>query len=234
MRHRYLCLVVLLAACSARAANSPDGFHDVPWGAASAQVRAAAGGAGWSALADDNAFPPLLKVTRYTNRETVAGYPADVTYYFRDDRFFQATVRFDFPELVNFDFNYNVFISVDKYYTAIHDRTLTFVNDVYALLRSKYGTREPVFKGLDPRFIFKATDAYLQQERWNLRYNPSEYYKRIVTAGYARWDFPRTRVIFSVNISAADKRFDYQLSLTSLDLEKQIRDALDSLRTRDL
>jgi hypothetical protein len=81
-----------------------------------------------------------------------------------------------------------------------------------------------VFKGLDPRHIFKLTDAYIKQELWSLRYHPSEYYKRIVTAAYARWDFPKTRIIFSINISAKDKRFDYQLSLTSLDLEKEIND----------
>ena len=76
--------------------------------------------------------------------------------------------------------------------------------DLEKKMVKKYGMKEPVFKGLDPRSMFVKLDAYLKRERWNLRYHPYDYYQRIVTAAYARWDFPKTRVIFSVNISAID------------------------------
>ncbi|HEX2959848.1 MAG TPA: hypothetical protein VHO70_23635, partial [Chitinispirillaceae bacterium] len=66
------------------------------------------------------------------------------------------------------------------------------------------------------------------------RYHPYDYYLKINTAAYARWDFPKTRVIFSTNISAVDKRFDYSLSLTSLDLEKAINEKMDELRMKGL
>lgn len=225
--------VILFLALSTRAAP-PDGFRDAEWGSSSADVRSVVRPTQWSPDPPDNAFPAELKVVSYTTSDMVAGYPARVTYYFCADRFFQATVVFPFDKLVNYDFNYNVFRSVDQYYRDIHDQTTTFVKDIYDLLRKKYGKKEPVFKGLDPRFIFKNTDAYLKQERWNLRYNPSEYYKRIVTSAYARWDFPKTTVIFSINLSAADKRFDYQLSLTSVDQEQSVQAKLDSLRMKGL
>jgi hypothetical protein len=216
------------------AAGPPEGFQGAAWGAPPEQVRAAAGVGGWRQTAGGEDFPEGLGVTTYAAQTRVAGYPATAKYYFFGGKFFQATVEFDFSQLENFDFNYNVFISVDRYYRAIHDQTITFVHDIYALLRKKYGKKEPVFKGLDPRHVFERTDAYIRQERWNLRYHPSEYYKRIVTSAYARWDFPETRVIFSVNISAADKRFDYMLSLTSLDLAREVSAESDRLRMQGL
>ena len=216
------------------AAKPPVGFQNAKWGMSPEEVRKASGAANWQSTSLEAAFPEDLGITAYTASSTIAGYQAQVKYYFYDQKFFQATVVFNFDELKEFDFNYNVFISVDRYYRAIHDKTLTFVTDIYDLLRKKYGKKQPVFKGLDPRFVFKHTDAYIKQELWNLRYHPSEYYKRIVTAAYARWDFPKTRVIFSINISAKDKRFDYQLSLTSLDLEKEINNKKDALRMEGL
>lgn len=230
-------VIVLTICCWAagvHALAAPDGFRSIPWGSSLAQVQAGRTGGPLAAMAPDNSFPVELGMTRYRGNETVAGYPATVTYYFLNDSFFQATINFPFDNLRSYDFNYNVFRSVDGYYRVIHDQTLTFVYDIYALLNKKYGKKEPVFKGLDPRNVFKTTDLYLRQERWNMRYNPSEYYKRIVAAAYARWDFPKTRVLFSINISAADKRFDYNLSLTSLDLEQGVRQALDSLRMQGL
>ncbi len=210
------------------------GFQNARWGMSPEEVRKAAEIGAWQGAPAEPAFPQDLNVSIYATSTTIAGYPAQVKYYFFEKKFFQATVTFDFDHLKTFDFNYNVFISVDRYYRAIHDETITFVFDIYDLLHKKYGKKQPVFKGLDPRYIFRKTDAYIKQELWNLRYHPSEYYKRIVTAGYARWDFPKTRVIFSVNISAVDKRFDYQLSLTSLDLERSITRKKDALRMEGL
>lgn len=226
--------VVLCTAILCRAAQPPEGFQNALWGMSPEGVRKAAEIANWQKAPTDAVFPEGLDITVYTASSTIAGYQAQVKYYFYEQKFFQATVVFNFDHFKTFDFNYNVFISVDKYYRAIHDRTLTFVADIYDLLRKKYGKKQPVFKGLDPRYIFKHTDAYIKQELWNLRYHPSEYYKRIVTAAYARWDFPKTRVIFSINISAKDKRFDYHLSLTSLDLEREINDKKDELRMKGL
>jgi hypothetical protein len=216
------------------AASSPEGFQGAFWGSTPEKVKSEASITQWQDLGTDNGFDPELKIKVYSASSTIAGYPASVKYYFLDDRFFQATVTFKFEQLENFDFNYNVFISVDRYYRAIHDQTLVFVSDIYSLLRKKYGKKEPVFQGLDPRDIFRKTDLYIKQELWNLRYHPSEFYKRIVTSGYARWDFPKTRVLFSVNISAIDKRFDYQLSAVSLDLEREINAKKDSLRMNGL
>jgi hypothetical protein len=212
----------------------PEGFQGAAWGSAPDKARSDASIGQWQDMGTDNGFSPELNIKVYSASSTIAGYPASVKYYFYDNKFFQATVSFEFDQLENFDFNYNVFISVDRYYRAIHDQTLTFVADIYDLLRKKYGRKEPVFKGLDPRDIFRKTDLYIRQELWNLRYHPSEYYKRIVTAAYARWDFPETRVLFSINISAIDKRFDYQLSAVSLDLEKEINAKKDALRMKGL
>lgn len=236
MRLKYItiALIILYSALICYGAKPPVGFQNATWGMSPEEVRKAAGVSNWQSTPLDAAFPEGLTITAYIASSTIAGYQAQVKYYFYEQKFFQATVVFNFDELKNFDFNYNVFISVDRYYRAIHDKTLTFVADIYDLLRKKYGKKQPVFKGLDPRFVFKHTDAYIKQELWNLRYHPSEYYKRIVTAAYARWDFPKTRVIFSINISAKDKRFDYQLSLTSLDLEKEINKKKDELRMQGL
>jgi hypothetical protein len=216
------------------AAVPPEGFRTLPWGSSPAQVQQSAGGSQWQQMPPGNEFPAQLSITRYSTSDSVAGYPAQLRYYFWQDKLFQVTITFPFKKLVNFDFNYNVFRSVDSYYSAIRGQTLTFVRDIYALLQKKYGKKQPVFKGLDPQHLFVKLDQYLRLERWNLRYSPAEYYKRIVTAAYARWDFPKTRVIFAINIAAPDKRFDYSLSLTSLDLEAALREALDGVRMQGL
>ncbi|MCL2183890.1 MAG: hypothetical protein FWB85_10535 [Chitinispirillia bacterium] len=214
--------------------SSPDGFNGAAWGSTVAQVQQAVGAQGWQPDPVAQSFPPEMGVTAFRANSTIAGYPATATYYFWRDRFFQATVRFPFANLENFDFNYNVYRSVSEYYSAIRAETLNFTYDIYALLRKKYGHKQPVFKGLDPRYAFSRLDAYLKQERWNLRYHPYEFYQRIVTASYARWDFPKTRVIFSINIAAPDKRFDYLLSAVSLDMDKAVQKELDSLKMRGL
>lgn len=212
----------------------PVGYQNAVWGMSPAEVQQAANITAWQKQPVDASFPKDLNITSYTAQSTIAGYKAQVTYYFFEDQFIQATIKFKFDNLINFDFNYNVFISVDKYYRTIHNQTLTFVADIYDLLRKKYGKKQPVFKGLDPRYIFKYTDLYIKQELWNLRYHPSEYYKRIVTSAYSRWDFPKTRIIFSINISAKDKKFDYQLSLASIDFEKYVNRKKDILRMEGL
>jgi len=214
--------------------STPDGFNGATWGSTAAQVQRDVGAAGWQPDRVAQDFPQEMGVTAFRTNATIAGYNAAVTYYFWRDRFFQATVRFNFDDLASFDFNYNVYRSVNEYYSAIRARTLNFVLDIYTLLGKKYGKKEPIFKGLDPRYAFTRLDAYLKQERWNLRYHPYDYYQRIVTASYARWDFPKTRVIFSINISAPDKRFDYELSAASLDMQKAVQTELDNLKMRGL
>lgn len=214
--------------------SEPAGFRGTVWGSSPQTVQTTIKPSGWTRLPDDNSFPKEANISRYSCKEPIAGYPAGVTYYFRNDSLFQATARFDFSKLANFDFNYNVFISVDKYYTAIHDQTTTFALDIFRLLTIKYGKKEPIFRELDPRRMFVRLDKYLQQERWNMRYNPSEYHKRIIASAYARWDFPETIAVFSINISAADKRFDYQLSLSSTNLAPKVQDVTDSLRSQGL
>ena len=214
-------------------ADAPQGFTDIPWGTSSEEARTIIG-VNWQRDPVEDEFPGELNVTVFRTNTDVAGYPAGVRYYFCEDRFFQATVFFQFDDLKNYDFNYNVYRSVNEYYTVIRSRTLVFVHQIYDLLRKKYGKKEPIFKGLDPRFAFVKLDAYVKQERWNLRYHPYDFYQRIVTASYARWDFPKTRVIFSVNIAAPEKRFDYQLSLTSLDLERYVNKRKDQLRMQGL
>lgn len=214
--------------------SSPDGFNGAEWGSSPAEVQRAVGVAAWQPDPIAREYPPEMGVTAFRANSTIAGYPASATYYFWQDRFFQATVRFPFAKLENFDFNYNVYRSVSEYYSAIRAETLNFTHDIYTLLRKKYGQKQPIFKGLDPRYAFSRLDAYLKQERWNLRYHPYEFYQRIVTSSYARWDFPKTRVTFSINIAAPDKRFDYLLSATSLDMEKAVQKELDSLKMRGL
>lgn len=232
MEIRFIVFNLLIAAHVVAAA--PEGFQDATWGMSPDQVRQASGAAGWANVGGQLGFPPDLNIEAFQSRSEVAGYQATVTYYFFEQQFFQATVVFDFSHLENYDFNYNVYRSVDEYYTAIHDETLTFVRDIYDLLEKKYGKRQPVFDRLDPKKVFVRTNKYLQREKWNLRYHPYEYYRKIIGSAYARWNFPKTRITFSVNISAADKRFDYQLSLTSLDLERDIRKSKDEIRSRNL
>ena len=227
-------LMQLFFVFGADAQIAPEGFNDAPWGSAAGEVQRITGAVGWQPDQIAADFPQEMNVTVFRAASEIAGYRAQVRYFFRQDQFFQATVRFDFDDLANYDYNYNVYRSVNQYYTVIRNRTLTFTNDIYALLRKKYGKKQPVFRGLDPRLIFSRLDAYLKQERWNLRYHPYDFYQRIVTSSYARWDFPKTRIIFSVNISAPDKRFDYQLSAVSLDLEREINNELDRLRMRGL
>jgi hypothetical protein len=227
-----LCLGLALPLHADRA--PAEGFQGALWGSTPAAVRDTVRPASWARMPDDSTFPKAMNISRYSAVEKIAGYPAEVTYYFINDSLFQATARFDFSYLKTFDFNYNVFVSVDKYYSVIHDHTVTFVRDIYDLLLKKYGKRQPIFKGLDPRFIFTNLDKYLNQERWNFHFHPAEYYKRIVTAGYSRWDFPKTRVIFSINISAADSRFDYLLSATSLEMEPAIEKLKDDIRMKGL
>ena len=227
-------LAALLVALSVRAQTDPEGFQSALFGEGSAAVKGAVGAKQWVNTSKGNGFPPALNITTFDAPVEIAGYPAKVTFFFCNDTFFQATARFQFPKLVNFDFNYNVFRSVDEYYRAIRDQSLTFTYDIFSLLEKKYGKKEPVFEGLDPRKVFQTTDSYVLHERWNLRYHPYDYYKKIVAAAYARWNFPKTRITFSVNISAADKRFDYLLSLTSLDLERRVNRGKDELRYKGL
>jgi hypothetical protein len=224
-------IVVLLLVAVAFAF---DGFQNAPWGASTDQVKKDNAPTSWTAQPAGTEFPKELNVTIVMASQQIAGRNASVKYYFYNNKFFQATVRFSFDNLKNFDFNYNVYRSVDSYYKAIRDQTLTFVFDIYDLLQKKYGKRQPIFEKLDPRFMFTDLDRYLKKEAWNLRYYPYEYYKKIITSAYARWDHPKTRILFSVNICATEKRFDYLLSLTSLDLENEINKKKDELRMQNL
>lgn len=219
---------------TADAATDPGGFNGASWGTSSADVQKQTEAASWITDPVQQQFPEDLAITVFRTPAEIAGYNASVKYYFQNDQFFQATVDFTFPDLENFDFNYNVFRSVNEYYTAIRTKTLLFVKDIYALLHNKYGKKRPVFKGLDPRFVFNDLDYYVNQERWNLRYHPYDFYINIVTASYARWDFPHTRVFFSVNIAAAQKRFAYRLSLASVDLSGPIKKAMSIMRSKGL
>jgi hypothetical protein len=211
-----------------------DGFQNAQWGATPDAVKKANNPASWSVLPAGTEFPKELNVTVINASQQIAGRSASVKYYFYDNKFFQSTVRFNFDNLKTFDFNYNVYRSVDSYYKAIHDQTVTFVYDIYGLLQKKYGKKQPIFEKLDPRFMFTDLDRYLKKEAWNLRYYPYDYYKKIIASAYARWDHPKTRILFSVNICAMEKRFDYLLSLTSLDLETEINRKKDELRMQGL
>jgi hypothetical protein len=86
-------------------------------------VRTKSGAQGWQSDPLERDFPPELGVTVFRTNAQLAGYDASIRYYFQNDRFFQATADFDFNDLKNFDFNYNVFRSVNEYYTAIRTRT---------------------------------------------------------------------------------------------------------------
>lgn len=228
-------IICCMVVCGAVAgAPDPGGFNGALWGQSSAEVQKNVKATSWQTDPVQVSFPPDLKVAVFRTTAVVAGYNVSVKYYFQEDRFFQATVDFVFNDLVNFDFNYNVFRSVTEYYTAIRAKTLLLVNDVYALLLEKYGKKQPVFKGLDPRFVFNDLDRYVALERWNLRYHPYDFYLNIVTASYARWDFPHSRVFFSVNIAAPQKRFEYRLSLSSVDMTTSLQKTMNYLRSRGL
>ncbi|MGM0444416.1 MAG: hypothetical protein ACQEQV_09535, partial [Fibrobacterota bacterium] len=226
-----LCLFSLTVILTAA---DPKGFQGADWGSTPAEVQGAVPGNGWNRVEQQELFPTSPDVIAYGRPQTIAGYPAQTTFYFYEEQFFQITISFDFSRLEEYDFNYNVFISVDEYYREIRSTTTTFVNDIYTLLREKYGRKQPVFKGIDPRNIFMRTDNYLAQERWNLRYNPSEYYKRIIARAYALWKYPETEITFAINISAADERFEYTLSATSQDLTKEIKETIRQNRSRGL
>lgn len=211
-----------------------DGFQNAEWGMTPDAVKKANNPASWTTQPAGTEFPKELNVTIVIASQQIAGRSASVKYYFYGNKFFQATVRFNFDNLKNFDFNYNVYRSVDSYYKAIRDQTVTFNFDIYDLLQKKYGKRQPIFEKLDPRFMFTDLDKYLKKELWNLRYYPYDYYKKIIASAYARWDHPKTRILFSVNICVTEKRFDYLLSLTSLDLENEINKKKDELRMQGL
>jgi hypothetical protein len=200
MNRLVLILIIVLVSLAAGASSVPasyDGFNNAKWGIDPGAVKQAVNATTWQ---EDGAvareFPRELAVTAFLSTGDIAGYKASTTYYFWNNRFFQATVKFNFDELKKYDFNYNVFRSVNQYYNAIRSRILLFTNDIFDLLRKKYGKQKPYFKGLDPRDSFTGLDSYLRQESWNLRYHPYDYYLHIVTQSYARWDFPKTIALF--------------------------------------
>ncbi len=227
-------LIVIGTAAFLEAAVDPGGFNGALWGQTPEEVRKNSNAVTWQSDPAEKGFPPELYVSVFRSPAVIAGYKASVRYYFTENRLFQATADFDFDDLAGFDFNYNVFRSVNEYYNAIRARTVLFVQDIYDLLAKKYGKRKPVFKGLDPRDVFRDLDRYVLQERWNLRYHPYDFYLNIVTSTYARWDFPQTRVLFSINIAASQKRFDYLLSLSSNRIAGPLRRAIDKARAKGL
>ena len=149
-----------------------DGFQNAEWGATPDAVKKANNPASWTVQPASTEFPKELNVSVVIASQQIAGRNASVKYYFYNNKFFQATVRFNFDNLKNFDFNYNVYRSVDGYYKAIRDQTVSFVFDIYDLLQKKYGKKQPIFEKLDPRFMFTDLDRYLKKEAWNLRYYP--------------------------------------------------------------
>ncbi len=231
-----LCILIIAGALYVYAAAglAPVGFQSATWGMNSATVKSATNPKAWTKAPADSSFPAALAVTMYTTPLSVAGYQALASYYFAEDRFFQVTLKFDAKALKNFDFNYNVFQSVNRYYSAIHDQTRALVLDIFDLLEKKYGHRQPIFDGLDPRRMFDESDRYLARERWNLRSYPYDFYKKIMVSSYARWNFPKTVVIFSLAIDAPNKIFDYSLSLTSTDFADYLNKKKDILRMQNL
>jgi len=227
--------LLLLIIGSLFAVENPIGIHEVEWGASSALVQSEANPpvVNWSATNAD-VTPTDLPVSAFTSNAVISGHQATTTYYFFNDSLYQATIQFHFSGLENYDFNYNVFVSVDGYYREIRSQTLVFVDNIYSTLRTKYGKKQPVFLPLDPRLVLMDTDNYIAQERWNLRYHPSEYYKRIIGRAYARWRFPETEINFAVNIAAADKRFDYTLSYISTKKRRDIANSVQEMNESGL
>jgi hypothetical protein len=223
-----------IIAFTSIAADSTGGFQNARWGMGPDEVRKTNSPKTWSAVPSESAFPKDLKISTYSASQDIAGKNASVTYYFFEDKLFQATARFDFNQLKNFDFNFNVYRSVDSYYRTIRSQTLTFVYDIFELLRKKYGKKEPSFRGADPRLIFSEVDEYCLKEAWNLRSYPYDYFKKIIASTYARWEFPNSTVIFSVAIDAPGKKFDYWLSLSSPSLASLVNAKKDSLRAQNL
>ena len=228
-----LIYTVLLTA-SLNAAEPFNGFQNALWGTGPDEVKKNNAMQSWTQLPGAGDFPADLNVKVFSASQNIAGQVAIVKYYFFNDKFFQATVRFNFDRFKTYDFNYNVYRSVDAYYRAIREQTLTFVFDVFDLLRKKYGKKEPAFKGVDPRFMFGQVDEYVRKEAWNLRSYPFEYYKKINASAYAKWDLPKTAIIFSIAINAPDKQFDYQLSLSSISIAAAVNARKDSLRIQNL
>jgi hypothetical protein len=227
-------LAILVCVFSLYCAEPFNGFQNAQWAMSPDEVKKSNAPQTWNLLPAAADFPKELNIKIFSATQNIAGQAAVVKYYFCDDKFFQATVRFNFDRLKTFDFNYNVYRSVDSYYRAIHDQTLTFVFDLFDLLRKKYGKKEPAFIGRDQRDIFKNIDEYVRKEAWNLRSYPYDYYKKILANAYARWDLPKTLITFSIAISAPDKLFDYQLSLSSKNLAASVNAKKDSLRIQNL
>ncbi|MCX7725592.1 MAG: hypothetical protein N2053_01955 [Chitinispirillaceae bacterium] len=224
-----LCLIVFTYGV-----DEPDGFNGAKWGDSPEEVKKKVEAKVWQSDPIEKNFPANVNIKVYKTSGDVAGYKASTKYYFIENRLFQATIDFGFEDLKNFDFNYNVFRSVNEYYLAIKNRTVHFVNDIYDLLKKKYGKKKPFFEKLNPESVFTELEKYIERELWNLRYHPYDFYLHIVTSSYAVWDFPETKVIFSVNISAPEKRFDYKLSLSSQKMTKEIGNLIDSLRSKGL
>lgn len=233
--HNFILFVLCTVVNAHAAAGIPAvGFGGAVWGMNPVAVKSAINPKNWQKASPDSSFPAALAVTVYTSPLSVAGYAATASFYFAEDRFFQVTLSFDQTKLKTFDFNYNVFQSVNKYYSAIHDQTQSFVFDIFDLLEKKYGRKQPVFDGLDPQRMFLESDKYLNRERWNLRYYPYDFYKKIIINAYARWNFPKTVIIFSLAIDAPNKIFDYSLSLTSTDFAVYLNKKKDLLRMQNL
>ena len=227
-------IFILVFPFCLNAAEPFNGFQNALWGTSPDEVKKNNAPLTWNQAPPGSDFPKELNVTIINATQNIAGQAAAVKYYFCDNKFFQATVRFNFDRLKTFDFNYNVYRSVDSYYRAIRQQTLTFVFDLFDLLRKKYGKKEPAFKGKDPRYIFKDIDDYVRAEAWNLRSYPYDYYKKIAAVAYAQWDLPKTFITFSIVISAPDKQFDYQLSISSKSLSASVNAKKDSLRIQNL
>ena len=92
-------------------------------------------------------FPADLKITVYRTNAEIAGNRAIVRYYFHEDSFFRQLY---FEDLKSYDFNYNVFRSVNEYngnqksYTGVCSRYLRFAEKEIRNERNRF------LKGLIP------------------------------------------------------------------------------------
>ncbi|MFW5774984.1 MAG: hypothetical protein ACOCW2_01725, partial [Chitinivibrionales bacterium] len=72
-------------------AEAPTGFQNAGWGMGPQEVATAAGVENWQQKPPEGDFPAGVDITTYVSDQTIAGYEAQVSYYFFEQQFFQAT-----------------------------------------------------------------------------------------------------------------------------------------------
>ena len=136
---RYL-PIILLVLFTVSFAQNPSGIDNLDWGASPETVRNAVKAQGWQQDPLGNEFPEA-QCDCLQGKLKDSGLRCKHGYYFYDGKLFQTTVTFNFNQLKNYDFNYNVFRSVNEYYYAIRNSAISFINDIYDLLQKKYGKK---------------------------------------------------------------------------------------------